>query len=176
MGYEDRMAHPTLQGDRITLRPFAEADLPRLLDIVHEPEISVWWAGYDMARLRADVLGTPGVVSFAVELGGELIGLIMYSEETDPYYKSASIDVTLDSAHLDRGLGTEAIRTLGRYLFDVRGHHRLTIDPAASNARAVAAYRKVGFRPVGVMRQYEKGADGAYHDNLLMDMLADELR
>jgi aminoglycoside 6'-N-acetyltransferase len=28
---------------------------------------------------------------------------------------------------------------------------------------------------VGVMRQYERGVDGRWHDNLLMDMLADEL-
>lgn len=33
----------------------------------------------------------------------------------------------------------------------------------------------VGFRPVGVMRRYERGADGDWHDGLLMDLLADEL-
>ena len=38
------------------------------------------------------------------------------------------------------------------------------------------AYRKVGFRDVGVMRAYEKGADGTFHDSLLMDMLAEDLR
>jgi aminoglycoside 6'-N-acetyltransferase len=28
---------------------------------------------------------------------------------------------------------------------------------------------------VGVMRQYERGADGSWHDGLLMDLLAAEL-
>ena len=71
-----------------------------------------------------------------------------------------------------RGLGTDAVRTLARYLLEVRGHHRLTIDPAADNARAIRTYEKVGFKPVGVMRRYERGVDGTYHDGLLMDMLA----
>jgi aminoglycoside 6'-N-acetyltransferase len=33
----------------------------------------------------------------------------------------------------------------------------------------------VGFRPVGIMRQYERGTDGTFHDGLLMDLLRDEL-
>ena len=57
----------------------------------------------------------------------------------------------------------------------MRGHHRLTIDPAASNDRAIGVYERVGFRRVGVMRNYERGQGGAFHDGLLMDMLAGEL-
>ena len=48
---------------------------------------------------------------------------------------------------------------LARYLIQERGHHRLTIDPAADNAPAIRAYEKVGFRPVGVLRSYEQGPD-----------------
>ncbi len=74
-----------------------------------------------------------------------------------------------------RGIGTEAVRILARHLLRDRGHHRLVIDPAASNEVAIRAYRRVGFRPVGIMRQYERGPDGSWHDGLLMDLLADEL-
>jgi aminoglycoside 6'-N-acetyltransferase len=57
-----------------------------------------------------------------------------------------------------------------------RGHHRLTIDPAVDNAAAVRCYTKAGFRPVGVLRQYERdGATGEWHDGLLMDALASEI-
>ena len=74
-----------------------------------------------------------------------------------------------------QGLGSEAVRVLARYLIEERGHHRLTIDPAADNAAAIRAYETVGFRPVGVMRSYERGPDGTFHDGLLMEMLADQL-
>lgn len=170
------MTHPILTGERVTLRQLTHDDLPRILEIVLQPGVREWWSGYDMPRLRADTFETPGVTSLAVELGSELIGLVMYSEETDPFYKSAGVDITLDADHLGQGLGTDSLRTVAQHLFEARGHHRLTIDPAVDNERAIAAYRKVGFRPVGVMRAYEMDADGIYHDNLLMDMLAEELQ
>jgi aminoglycoside 6'-N-acetyltransferase len=74
-----------------------------------------------------------------------------------------------------QGIGTEAIGLLTRFLFERRGHHRITIYPAAANAQAIRCYTKVGFRPVGVMRQYERGGDGRFHDGLLMDLLKEEL-
>jgi aminoglycoside 6'-N-acetyltransferase len=67
------------------------------------------------------------------------------------------------------------VRTVARWLIEERGHHRVTIDPAASNERAIRAYGRVGFRPVGIMRRYEGDLDGSWHDGLLMDLLADEL-
>ena len=46
--------------------------------------------------------------------------------------------------------------------------------PALENERAVHVYEKLGFRRVGVMRRYERGADGAWHDGLLTELLAEE--
>jgi len=45
---------------------------------------------------------------------------------------------------------------------------------AADKEAAIRCYAKVGFRPVGVPRRYERGNDGRYRDGLLMDLLADE--
>ena len=73
------------------------------------------------------------------------------------------------------GLGQDVVRTVARWLIEERGHHRVTIDPSAANERAIAAYRRVGFRVVGIMRRYERGPDGTWHDGLLLDLLADEL-
>ena len=87
-----------------------------------------------------------------------------------------SLDIFLAPAHHGAGLGPEALRLAARWLIEERGHHRLTIDPAAANERAIGVYASIGFRPVGVMRGYERGADGEWHDGLLMDMLAHELR
>jgi aminoglycoside 6'-N-acetyltransferase len=39
---------------------------------------------------------------------------------------------------------------------------------------AIRCYSAVGFRPVGVMRQYERAPDGRWRDGLLMELLADE--
>ena len=71
------------------------------------------------------------------------------SRRTSPTSASAGIDLFLRTDAQGRGLGPDAIRTLAIELIDGRGHHRLTIDPAADNERAIAAYSKLGFRPVG---------------------------
>ena len=113
--------------------------------------------------------------AFVIEIEGKRAGWPGFYEEEEPDYRHASVDIVLAPAFGDRGLGPEALQTAIRWLVRERGHHRITIDPAARNARAIAAYEKVGFRPVGVMRQFERGPDGTWHDNLLMDLLAEEL-
>ena len=102
-------------------------------------------------------------------------GLVQYGEEHTPDYRRASIDIFLDPQIHGRGYGREVIAVLAAHLIDERGHHRITIDPAADNLAAIACYAAVGFRPVGVIHQYERGPDGTFHDGLLMDLLADEL-
>ena len=87
-------------------------------------------------------------------------------------YRHANIDLFLTTAEQGRGLGREAIALVVGHLFGERGHHRITIDPAAANQRAIRCYGAVGFRPVGVMRRYERGADGSFHDGLLMELRA----
>jgi aminoglycoside 6'-N-acetyltransferase len=175
---EQRISSPvaTLRGERVTLRPVEAADADRLTEILREPEVSRWWGVHDAQRVREDLIETTDEVVYAIEADGELIGLIEYSEEAEPDYRHAGLDIFLATAWHGRGLGTEALRVLARHLFDERGHHRLTIDPAAANERAIRAYERVGFRPVGVMRQYERGPDGTWRDGLLMDLLVTDFR
>ena len=61
------------------------------------------------------------------------------------------------------------------FLLGQRGHHRIKIDPAAASDQAIGSYATVGFRAVGVMRQYGRGGDGRFPDGLLMDLLRGEL-
>jgi len=113
--------------------------------------------------------------TLVIEVDGEVIGAAQFDEVEDPMYRSAGIDLYLATPMHGRGLGSEAVRILARFLIEQRGHHRLTIDPAADNAPAIRAYEKVGFRRVGVMRSYERGPDGSWHDGLLMELLAEEI-
>jgi aminoglycoside 6'-N-acetyltransferase len=156
-----------LQGERVVLRPLNDADLGRLSEIRAQPTVLARWGEPDEID--------EGVVPFAIELDGEVVGLIQYHEEDDPMYRHAGIDLFLAEEVQGQGLGTDAVRTMAGYLVHERGHHRLTIDPAADNLPAIRAYEKAGFRPVGVMRQYERLPGGDWHDGLLMELLAEEL-
>lgn len=96
---------------------------------------------------------------FVIEHEGIVIGAVQFAEVADPMYRHAGIDLFLASSSWGKGLGQEAITTVANYLFEVRAHHRLVLDPAAGNVRALRAYEKVGFRRVGTMRDYERGPD-----------------
>lgn len=165
-----------LRGERVVLRPATAADRDVLRDILAQESVSRWW-GLGDADHHADAWlePDPECTVLVVEVDGAVAGSIQFWEEPDEDYRHASIDVFLSAAHQGRGLGTDAIRTVARHLFDERGHHRITIDPSAANTRAIRAYRSVGFREVGVLRRYERGPDGTFHDGLLLDLLAGEL-
>jgi aminoglycoside 6'-N-acetyltransferase len=166
----------SLHGEVVHLRPVTANDAARLTQILTHPGVAQWWGSWDLDRVRREVIDPDDdTVPFAVEADGQVIGLVQYAEEDDPDYRHASIDISLHPAWHGRGLGADAVRTLARYLFEQRGHHRITIDPAAHNQRAIRSYQRVGFRPVGVMRRYERGADGSWHDGLLMDLLPEDL-
>jgi aminoglycoside 6'-N-acetyltransferase len=164
-----------LRGERVTLRPLEAADAPGLAQIAAEPEVARWWLGLTEQDILEKAGRQDDALVFAVELDGELIGLAEAGEEEDPDYRHASIDLFLTAAHHGRGLGPDTVRTLARWLFSERGHHRVVIDPAVANERAIRAYERVGFRRVGVMRRYERGTDGEWHDGLLLDLLPEDL-
>jgi aminoglycoside 6'-N-acetyltransferase len=161
-------ATTALRAPRLRLRRASPGDVPALVAIRAEPSVRRWWGA-----VRKDDFKHPedGEI-LAIEVDGAVAGVIQYDEIADPMYHSAAVDIFLGAEWQGRGLGREAVATLVRHLFEVRGHHRLTIDPALSNEPAIRCYSAVGFTRVGVMRQYERVDDGAWHDSLLMELLA----
>ncbi|MFF9342544.1 MULTISPECIES: GNAT family N-acetyltransferase [unclassified Streptomyces] len=165
-----------LHGAAVVLRPAVPGDVPALAAVRATPEVRARWRGADdLAGEVAADLEDPATRCLTIRHQGRIVGMIQWYAEDEPDYRHAGIDLFLDPSVHGRGLGTDAVRTLARHLVDDHGFHRLVIDPAADNAAAIRCYEKAGFRPVGVMRQYERGADGTWHDGLLMDLLASEL-
>ncbi len=167
---------PVLRGPQVTIRTGDRDDVPPLHAVLSEESVTRWWGEpEDGEEIAAKLAGTGSSALLVVDVSGNVAGGIQYEEEEDPMYRHAGIDIFLGAAYQGRGVGTEAVSLLARFLFERRGHHRITIDPAAANNRAIRCYAKAGFRPVGVMRQYERGADGLFHDGLLMELLRDDL-
>jgi aminoglycoside 6'-N-acetyltransferase len=162
-----------LRGDRLLLRTMERADVAAVGAIAAEPEVARWWGAVSEQELIEKAAGAGGVVALVAEIEGRVIGLIQFAEEPDPMYRHATLDLFLSAAYHGRGLGREAVGLVIQYLLDDLGHHRITIDPAADNERAIRCYAAEGFSTVGVMRSYERGADGSFHDGVLMELVAD---
>ena len=158
---------PTLRGQLVVLRPATAGDAAALLAILDDPGVTPWWRRDSWERVNEE-----GATVFAITVDGEIAGCIQYCEEDDPDYLSAALDIFVADAWQGRGVGGDAMRTLIAYLTGVRGHHRFAVDPAAANERAIGVYEQLGFRRVGVMRAYERLADGTWRDGLLMELIA----
>jgi aminoglycoside 6'-N-acetyltransferase len=161
-------------GERVRLRPYDRADLPALVRAVNDPAVAAWWGKYDESALH-DELTDERLMVWTILVDGEPVGVIEVTEEDEPDYRHVSLDIFLSAGLHGRGLGAEALHIALRHLFDDRGHHRATIDPAVENERAIRSYERVGFKPVGIVRRAERAPDGRWRDSLLMDLLAEEL-
>ena len=161
-----------MRGPRVELVSVAPEHRERLNELRLLPGVVRWWKQPWGDWLADDA----DLVRYAVLVGGEIAGYAQWWEDTSPLYRHAGVDLFLDPAVHGRGLGTETLRVICTHLVDEQDFHRVVIDPEVENEAAIRSFRKVGFRPVGVMRRYIRDDDtGGWKDGLLMDLLAEEL-
>lgn len=158
----------TLRGEKVVLRPPQDGDAAALRAIHATPQVAAWW-GLPSAAFPADA--DAGTVRWVITVDGAVAGLIDVTEEDDPHFRKAALDLFVDPARHRRGIATDAIRAVLRDL-EARGHHHVTIDPAVDNAPAIGCYESVGFRRVGVLRRdWRDFHTGEWRDTLLLDLL-----
>jgi RimJ/RimL family protein N-acetyltransferase len=100
---------------------------------------------------------------------GRFIGHIRL-HSVDQHDKRASLAIGIDDpAYLGKGYGTESVKLVLTYAF-ARGLHRISLRVLASNARAIACYRKCGFVEEGREREAAL-VNGAWQDDIIMGLL-----
>ena len=165
----------------LLLRPIRASDIPNVFRWRHDPEVAQWWGSAPESEVApAREYLEPDIQPcwrFIIVEDGRDVGIVQYHHpyaDTDDDW-SAGIDIYIGERDArDRGLGTEAVRTMLDYLCEVRRVHRVTIDPDVRNARAIHAYQKAGFRLDGVLRHNERRGDGTYADTQYLSILNDE--
>jgi aminoglycoside 6'-N-acetyltransferase len=138
------MTDHEIRGERTSLRPATDADLALLTRWLTDPEVYRWWDGTpatadDLRRRGYTGSRRPQKEPFIVHADREPVGYIQaWAGDAD----SGGIDLFLVPAARGRGLGPDAARALVRHLLMVHGWRRVTVDPAADNARAIRAWAK----------------------------------
>ena len=186
----DFAVKPTLDGDKVVLRPFNDGDLPAIRAALLDPEARILTGSvHDEAQAHApesadeeellrDWYGTrndqPDRLDLAVvdKATGECVGEAVLNQ-WDPGNESCNFRILIGPKGRDRGLGTEATRLIVGYGFEHLGLHRISLEVYAFNPRARRAYEKVGFRAEGVSRESLR-YNGEWHDATLMSILAPE--
>ncbi|MGW4379512.1 GNAT family N-acetyltransferase [Kitasatospora sp. NPDC004531] len=112
------------------------------------------------------------VFSAVERAGGELAGAaVLWGVDT--HHRSAHLGLSLRPAMRWRGLGTDVVRVLCRYGFEVCGLHRLQVDTLADNTAMIGAAERAGFHVEGTMRG-AAWVTGRFVDEVVLGMLAEE--
>ena len=165
------MAWPAMPGERMTLRPPVETDAGPLLGILSEPEVSKWWVGYTAERVRDEILDSDAAL--VMEIEGRPAGAIFLYPHDDAEYEHVVIHLFLGADWYRKRYGAESLSIVINHLV-AAGHHRFTLDPNFYNEPAIRSYERLGFRRVGVLRDYQLRPEGHWEDGLLMDLLSSD--
>lgn len=107
-------------------------------------------AGDTEARWRARV-GAPGVGCFVAMLDGRPCGMVSGSADRDGEPVTWLESVWVRPEARGRGVLDRLVSTVAAAAREA-GHNAVQLEVRASNARAAAAYERLGFRPTGESR------------------------
>lgn len=155
-------------GPLVTLRAPREEDAAPLFAILSEPEVSIWWVGYTLDRVRAEFIAAPEITRI-IEVGGECVGAMFILRGEDPEYPTTEMHLFIGTAYRGRRIGEEALALAIRREF-ADGITRITLDPNIHNDGAIRSYERLGFRRIGVLRDYQVRPGGHLEDALFMDL------
>lgn len=158
----------TLSRDGIVLRPLAPADAPALRAVVDEET----WGGMSVPFPRSDeemaahlqtLVGTEGVLAFAVEQDGELVGRTTFYE----YVPGLRVEIG-NTIYARTVWGTSlnpAVKLLLlTHAFEVMEVGRVALRCDSRNRRSHDAIRRLGAAYEGTLRRFRPSADGSVVD------------
>jgi len=105
----------------------------------------------------------------------ELIGTCGFSA-LNHQHRIGTVGIFIgEEKNRNNGYGTEALRLLLDYGFNYLNLNNIMLQVKSFNERAIACYKKVGFREIGRRRE-SYYLNGKYYDNVYMDILSSELK
>lgn len=136
-------------------RKMTRADYPLLRSWLAQPHVAAWWgdAATEFALFDRDI-DDDATDMRIVELDGHPFAYVQdydaLSEEMPQYAGlprgARGLDTFLgDPDYLERGHGSGYLAARARHLL-AQGAAMVAVDPSPANTRAIAAYRRSGFR------------------------------
>lgn len=174
---------PRLVGERVVLRAPIASDVDDRLALGRDPEIVKMFGGdptniAPLTRQMAQSWVNDQIdleTAWIIEIAGRCVGDIRL-HSVNPMDARAILGLgILDPTLLGQGYGTEAITLLLKHAFGAMGLHRVSLRVIEFNERAIAAYKKVGFKEEGRERESAL-VQGQRYDDLIMGVLAHEFR
>ncbi|MDZ7729032.1 MAG: GNAT family protein [Dehalococcoidia bacterium] len=135
-----------LQGRLVRLRALEPEDEPLLYRWINDPQVTETLAArYPMSHQQErDWIAASSISHAAAQFGvealddGALIGTVRHSAVTEPANREATLGIFIgETERWGQGYGTDAVRTLCRFGFEMMNLHRIQLDVLAGNDRAI---------------------------------------
>lgn len=172
-----------LEADRIALRPVAATDLPALLAINDDAQVTQFlpyatWQSLDdgaawLARMEAlGATGTGQQLVVVRRADATVLGTLLLFKH-DAGSQRLELGYVLGRAHWGQGLMREALTLVCSHLFGERGLRRLEAEVNPANVASCRLLARVGFTLEGTLRQRWVGK-GIVYDTHVFGCLAKE--
>jgi RimJ/RimL family protein N-acetyltransferase len=170
-----------LTGKLVDLRAVEPADYDLLWKWMNNPEVMLYWGRPGNTESRAQVAAREETESargnsrkYIIEAhDGGPVGQIDYYD-LDWQSRSAWVSVMIaEQEYWGGGYGTDAMRTILKYLFEEMGLHRVVLTVHETNTRAQRSYEKNGFQREGTLRDWAF-FNGQWVNGIIMSVLASE--
>lgn len=161
---------PSLEGEKIIIRPFEDQDCERMFEIINEPlikkltgsvsteeeahapaspeereEIINWYKSRNEQDNRLDLAV---VCKDSNQVVGEVV-FNAYDAETG----NVNFRTLICESSCNKGLGTEAVQLFIQYGMEALKLHKIELTVNSFNPRAERVYLKTGFKLEGVKRE-----------------------
>ncbi|GAA1570578.1 GNAT family protein [Leucobacter aridicollis] len=155
-------------GPLVTLRAPRQEDLDPLFEILREPEVAFWWVGYTSERVQAEFIDAAETTRI-IEVAGECAGALYVLRGEDPEYPTTVMHLFIGTRFRGNRVGEEALALAIRHEF-ANGITRVTLDPNENNDGAIRSYERLGFKRIGILRDYQVRPRGALEGAMFLDL------
>lgn len=174
-----------LIGENIILREYIKEDIPHINKFAND---------YEIVKYLSDIFITNHTLenttdyynSVAANTSTGSLNYIISEKESLKYLGQIDIIkidwinrigtlgvVIADQDNLDKGIGSQAIRLLLKYVFDRINLNKVELTVHEFNKRALSCYRKCGFVQEGIIRE-SLYREGKYYNTVNMGILKRE--
>ncbi|MCL5035816.1 MAG: GNAT family N-acetyltransferase [Chloroflexi bacterium] len=172
-----------IPGEDINLRPVRRSELPAIRRWLKDKELvrlafGVEAEGKVLDKIAHDyyhdvVSGLKFVLGIE-DKKGKLAGFIRYTLREDGSVARIGIMIG-EKQNWNKGMGTQGMRLLLKYLFDIIGIEKIELDTADFNQRAQRCFEKVGFKRTGEFSDVDF-LQGSFSHRIYMHLTRDDYR
>ncbi len=173
-------------GEKIKLRPLEKDDLKSIMKYwnTYESRIGLGLLIPMSSMMEAEFIemvhnkaknGTGYIFAIEDVVSGDFLGTCGI-DDINNISRSAELGIAIHNPdNHGKGYGTDTMRCLLKFCFNILNLHRVELWVMEYNERAIHVYEKVGFKEVGRKRDAHF-LQGMYHDVIVMDILEEEFQ